>query len=105
MLRVEDLSVLSGDPLSLKADSKYVDNRFARIENDKSVKFLRDFGVDGFYRLSVLANKGFSLEESMIIFKLENDLDVTFDELKIYYNLFKSYEDSVFQCREVQYHK
>ena len=96
MLRVEDLSVLSGDPLSLKADSKYVDNRFARIENDKSIKFLRDFGVDGFYRLSVLANKGFSLEESMIIFKLENDLDVTFDELKIYYNLFKSSEDSVF---------
>ena len=96
MLRVEDLSILSGDPLSLKADSKYVDNRFARIENDKSIKFLRDFGVDGFYRLSVLANKGFSLEESMIIFKLENDLDVTFDELKIYYNLFKSSEDSVF---------
>ena len=96
MLRVEDLSVLSGDPLSLKADSKYVDNRFARIENDKSIKFLRDFGVNGFYRLSVLANKGFSLEESMIIFKLENDLDVTFDELKIYYNLFKSSEGSVF---------
>ena len=96
MIRAEDLSVLSGDPLSLKADSKYVDNRFARIENDKSIKFLRDFGVDGFYRLSVLANKGFSLEESMIIFKLENDLDVTFDELKIYYNLFKSSEDSVF---------
>ena len=87
MVKVEDLSVLSGDPLSLKADSKYVDNRFARIENDKSIKFLRDFGVNGFYRLSVLANKGFSLEESMIIFKLENDLDVTFDELKIYYNL------------------
>ena len=93
MLRVEDFSVLSGDngmmmePLSLKADSKYVDNRFARIENDKSVKFLRDFGVGGFYRLSVLANKGFSLEESMIIFKLENDLDVAFNELKIYYNL------------------
>ena len=87
MLRVEDLSVLSGDPLSLKADSKYVDDRFARIENDKSVKFLRDFGIGGLYRLSVLANKGFSLEESMIIFKLENDLDVTFDELKIYYNL------------------
>ena len=87
MVKVEDFSVLSGDPLSLKADSKYVDNRFARIENDKSVKFLRDFGVDGFYRLSVLANKGFSLEESMIIFKLENYLDVTFDELKIYYNL------------------
>ena len=43
--------------------------------------------MDGFYRLSVLANKGFSLEESMIVFKLENDLDVTFDELKIYYNL------------------
>ena len=43
MLRVEDFSVLSGDPLSLKADSKYVDNRFARIENDKSIKFLRDF--------------------------------------------------------------
>ena len=100
MLRVEDLSVLSGDPLSLKADSKYVDNRFARIENDKSIKFLRDFGVNGFYRLSVLANKGFSLEESMIIFKLENDLDVTFDELKIYYNLFKSSEDSVFQYRD-----
>ena len=96
MIRAEDLSVLSGDPLSLKADSKYVDNRFARIENDKSIKFLRDFGVNGFYRLSVLANKGFSLEESMIIFKLENDLDVTFDELKIYYNLFKSSEDSVF---------
>ena len=87
MIRVEDLSVLSGDHLSLKADSKYVDNRFARIENDKSVKFLRYFWVGGFYRLSVLANKGFSLEESMIIFKLENDLDVTFDELKIYYNL------------------
>ena len=77
MIRAEDLSVLSGDPLSLKADSKYVDNRFARIENDKSIKFLRDFGVDGFYRLSVLANKGFSLEESMIIFKLENDLDLS----------------------------
>ena len=89
MIRVEDLSILSGDHLSLKADSKYVDNRFARIENDKSVKFLRDFGVGGFYRLSVLANKGFSLEESMIIFKLENDLDVTFDELKIYYNLLQ----------------
>ena len=93
MLRVEDLSIRSGDngmminPISLKADSKYVDNRFARIENDKSVKFLRDFGIGGLYRLSVLANKGFSLEESMIIFKLENDLDVTFDELKIYYNL------------------
>ena len=93
MLRVEDLSIRSGDngmmidPISLKADSKYVDNRFARIENDKSVKFLRDFGVGGLYRLSVLANKGFNLEESMIIFKLENDLDVTFDELKIYYNL------------------
>ena len=93
MLRVEDLSIRSGDngmmidPISLKADSKYVDNRFARIENDKSVKFLRYFGVEGLYRLSVLANKGFSLEESMIIFKLENDLDVTFDELKIYYNL------------------
>ena len=64
MLRVEDFSVLSGDngmmmePLSLKADSKYVDNRFARIENDKSVKFLRDFGIGGLYRLSVLANKG-----------------------------------------------
>ena len=96
MLRVEDFSVLSDDPLSLKADSKYVDNRFARIENDKSVKFLRDFGIGGLYRLSVLANKGFSLEESMIIFKLENDLDVTFDELKIYFNLFKSSEDSVF---------
>ena len=102
MLRVEDLSIRSGDNgmmidhISLKADSKYVDNRFARIENDKSIKFLRDFGVNGFYRLSVLANKGFSLEESMIIFKLENDLDVTFDELKIYYNLFKSSEDSVF---------
>ena len=102
MLRVEDLSIRSGDngmmidPISLKADSKYVDNRFARIENDKSVKFLRDFGIGGLYRLSVLANKGFSLEESMIIFKLENDLDVTFDELKIYYNLFKSSEDSVF---------
>ena len=39
------------------------------------MKFLRDFGVNGFYRLSVLANKGFSLEESMIIFKLENDLE------------------------------
>ena len=91
MLRVGDLSVgdlgVLSDPLSLKADSKYVDNRFARIENDKSIKFLRDFGVNGFYRLSVLANKGFSLEESMIIFKLENDLDVTFYELKIYYYL------------------
>ena len=93
MLRVEDLSALdsnvgmNGDLISLKADSKYVDNRFARIENDKSVKFLRDFGIGGLYRLSVLANKGFNLEESMIIFKLENDLDVTFDELKIYYNL------------------
>ena len=75
MVKVEDLSVLSGDPLSLKADSKYVDNRFARIENDKSIKFLRDFGVNGFYRLSVLANKGFSLEESMIIFKLENEVN------------------------------
>ena len=93
MLRVEDLSILSGDNgmmmelLSLKADSKYVDNRFARIENDKSVKFLRDFGIGGLYRLSVLANKCFSLEESMIIFKLENDLDMTFDEKKKYYNI------------------
>ena len=50
MLRVEDLSALdsnvgmNGDIISLKADSKYVDNRFARIENDKSVKFLREIG-------------------------------------------------------------